>query len=188
VANVADGLLTDPEVVFDGATVHLFFSSLAIDANGAPLTFGIGHATSADGIHFAVAANPIPALWGARGPSVVQSAAGGWEMFFQRDSTADLQPVPSTFNPQLGIWRAASPDLTSWSVASGGRELVWDGSHPAEKYGWISVGDMTVVGGEHRYYYPAFSALTPPSGDWIVPLHDNGYAPSLVVLDMARRK
>jgi hypothetical protein len=189
VPGVADGLVADPEAVFDGTTVHLFFSSLAVDPDGGPLAFGIGHATSLDGVHFTAAMdNAIPVLYGGRGPSLVQDANGGWEMFFQRDSAADLMQVPSSFNPQLGIWRATSPDLSSWTVPSASRELEWDGTYVTERYGWISAGDMTLVNGEYRYYYSAFSALAPPSNQWVVPLQGNQYATSLDVLDMSRRQ
>lgn len=110
---VTDGIAADPEIASDGATLHLFFSSMPVDASGTPLAFGISHATSTDGIHWVpAAANPIAATNGSKGPSVVHDADGTWEMFYQDDSSLDLAQVPSTFNPQLGIWRATSPDLT----------------------------------------------------------------------------
>jgi hypothetical protein len=196
---VADGSVADPEIVYDGTTLHLFFSSLAVDATDAPLAFGIGHATSTDGIHWTSQSNnPITALNGGKGPSVVSSASGGWEIFFQRDTAAGLAMVPSTFNGQLGIWRATSPDLTTFTVDDTARDLTWDGSLLPEEYGWIAVGDMASVqsgasgattplaNGEHRYYYPAFSGLSPPAPSWVVPLQEGGSAPSLIVLDMAR--
>jgi hypothetical protein len=50
--DVADGLLADPELVVDGDTVHLFFSSMPVNAQMQPLAYGVSHATSKDGIHF----------------------------------------------------------------------------------------------------------------------------------------
>ncbi len=186
-AGVADGLVADPEIVFDGALLHLFFSSLAVDASGKPLAFGVSHATSTDGIHWTPAAgNPIAATNGSKGPSVVKTAQGSWEMYYQQDSSSDLAMVPSTFNPQLGIWKTTSSDLTTWTAPGAARELEWDGSLVTEKYGWIAVGDMALVGGEHRYYYPAFSGLTPPSPTWVCPTQ-TGNVPSLIVLDVARK-
>jgi hypothetical protein len=185
---LADGSVADPEIVFDGATFHLLFSSVAIDAMNHALAFGISHASSTDGIHFTAAAgNPIASLVGGRGPSIVRDPDGTWEMFFQRDSATDAMQVPSTFNPQVGIWRATSSDLAQWIVPSSMRELVWDGSLATETYGWISAGDMALVDGEYRYYYSAFSTLTPPASDWVVPTHD-GFHTSLIVLDLARRR
>lgn len=182
-----DGALADPEIVFDGTTLHLFFASLAVDANNAELAYGISHATSTDGLHWhADPRNPIATLIGGKGPSVVRDADGTWEMFFQRDSDQDLQAVPSTFFPQLGIWRSTSSDLETWSAPAAKRELEWDGALPSEAYGWIAAGDMTLTSGEYRYYYPAFSALAPPDPSWTVPTR-SGAKPSLIVLDMARR-
>jgi hypothetical protein len=186
VANVADGLVADPEIVVDAGTFHLFYSSAAVDGAGTAVAFGIGHATSSDGVHF-TPQPPIAALAGGRGPSVVRGPSG-WEMFFQKDSAADTATVPSTFNPQLGVWRATSGDLVSWTVGGTARDLTWDGAIASEKYGWISAGDMVFANGEHRYYYSAFADLAPPAPDWVVPLQGGQYAPALIVLDMARRR
>ncbi len=186
------GVVADPEIVFDGTTLHLFFSSLALGAGGNVLAYGISHATSTDGLKWTPTSNPIASLGvpgagainGSKGPSVVKNA-GGWEMYYQQDSMADLAMVPSTFNPQLGIWKSTSTDLTTWTAEPAKRELEWDGT-PDEKYGWVAVGDMVLVGTQYRYYYPAFSALAPPDPSWVVPTH-TGNVPSLIVLDMARR-
>jgi hypothetical protein len=192
-ANVAGGVVADPEIAFDGTTLHLFFSSLALDGSGNVLAYGISHATSTDGLRWTPASNPIAilgvpgggAINGSKGPSVVKTAAGTWEMYYQQDSSSDLAAVPSTFNPQLGIWRSSSSDLMTWTAEPATRELEWNGS-PNEEYGWIAVGDMALVAGQYRYYYPAFSALSPPSPTWVVPTH-SGSEPSLIVLDLARR-
>ncbi len=187
VANEADGLVADPEIVLAGSTLHLFFSSMAVNAASTPIAFGVSHATSTDGIHWTpVGVNPIAAIGLGKGPSVVKDSSGTYEMFYQSDTTADLAPIPSTFSPQLGIWRATSPDLNTWSGPDLKRELTWDGTINSEKYGWIAVGDMTLAGGEYRYYYPAFSTEVPPSPDWVVPIH-SGNTTSLIVLDVARR-
>ena len=187
-AGVVDGLVADPEIVFDGTTFHLFFSSAAVDGSRAALAFGVAHATSTDGIHWtATAGNPIATLNGSKGPSIVRDASGHWEMFFQRDTDADLASVPSTFNPQLGIWRSTSTDLATWTAPGTTRELTWDGTDPLQKYGWIAVGDMTLVNGEHRYYVPAFSALSPPDSGWVVPTK-GGFLASRIVLDLFRRR
>jgi hypothetical protein len=189
---VTGGIVADPEIAFDGTTLHLFFSSLGMDGSGNILAYGISHATSTDGIHWTPANNPIAnlgsggaALDGSKGPSVVQNPSGGWEMFYQQDSSSDLIAVPSTFNPQLGIWKSTSSDLTTWTAEPASRELEWDGSLVTEEYGWIAVGDMWIHDGQYRYYYPAFSGLAPPSPTWVVPTQ-TGSEPSLIVLDMAR--
>jgi len=119
--------------------------------------------------------------------TAIDAAIGSWEMSLQADSAADLAPIPSVCNPQLGIWRAISTDLTHWTMRGATRELEWDGSLATETYGWIAAGDVAVVGGEYRYYYPAFSTLAPRSSDWGVPIQGWTLATSLIVMDMARR-
>lgn len=187
VAGVADGLVADPEIVRVGSTFHLFFSSLAVDASGSPLAFGVSHATSTDGIHWTAASgNPIAAINGSAGPSVVQLADGSFELFFYRDSDAEKATIPTTFNPMLGVWKSTSKDLSAWNAPGAAREIAWDGSLSYEKYGWIATGDMVVHGGEHRWYYVAFDADGAPSG-WVAPTH-SGYAPAVISLSMARRR
>jgi hypothetical protein len=186
VAGVVDGLLADPEVVWDGSTIHLFYSSLAMSKSG-PVWYGIGHATSTDGVHWTVLDNGETAsLSGGQGPSVVKGPAG-WEIYFHDDFMGDQAKVPTSFNPQYGIRRGTSANLAAWTVDDKSYELTWDGSDN-EKYGWVAVGDMTFVNGVHRYYYPAFSALQGPDTTWVAPLAAGGYVPSLMVLDMARRQ
>jgi hypothetical protein len=186
-AGVVDGQVADPEIVRDDAgTFHLFFSSYAVDANGGPLAFGVSHATSTDGIHFTPQmGNPILPGSGGAGPSVRRAQDGTWELFFYRDSKADLAMVPSTFNPMLGIWRATSTDLATWSVPSATRELTWDGSYPYEAYGWVATGDMAFGAPELRWYYVAFSSQNPPAG-WFTTTH-TGTAPAVIALSMAQR-
>jgi hypothetical protein len=61
-SGVADGLVADPELVVDpdGKTLHLFMSSEAIDNKGAPILYGVSHATSHDGVHWSASpANPV---------------------------------------------------------------------------------------------------------------------------------
>lgn len=62
VLGVADGLVADPELVVDpdGKTLHLFMSSEAIDNQGAPIKYGVSHATSRDGVHWTPSpGNPV---------------------------------------------------------------------------------------------------------------------------------
>lgn len=187
IADVSDGLVADPEVVLDAGTFHLFFSSLAVDGAGNPLAYGISHATSSDGIHWApTAANPVATLQGSAGPSVVRLADGSWELFFYRDSDAEKATIPTTFNPMLGVWRATSADLATWTSPGETREIAWDGAYAYEKLGWIATGDMAVRDGEHRWYYVAFDVEGAPSG-WVAPTH-GGYENAVIALSLARRR
>lgn len=49
-AELAGGILADPEVHLIDGVYHLWFSSCAHDASDRPLAFGISHATSSEGI------------------------------------------------------------------------------------------------------------------------------------------
>jgi hypothetical protein len=186
--NVADGMVADPEIVQDDAgTLHLFFSSYAVDSMGNTLAYGISHATSQDGVHFTQQANnPIAAINYSAGPSVYRTMDGTWELYFYLDSTTDRAMIPSTFNPELGEWRATSTDLMNWTPPGSTRDIEWDGSYPYEAYGWIATGDMAFGAPEHRWYYVAFSSQNPPSG-WTVPTH-TGNVPAVIALSMAQRE
>ena len=63
-------IVADPEVQFVGGTYHLWFSSFACEGTSCATVkaFGIGHATSTDGIHWTVDAAPIPCC-SARAPT-----------------------------------------------------------------------------------------------------------------------
>lgn len=182
---VADGLVADPEVIYEGGVFHLFFSSLAVNTDRAPLAFGVSHATSIDAIHWTFAAeNPVPNLNGA-GPTVVESAQG-YELWFYADSDADKAQIPSVFNPMYGIFRSTSLDLNGWTATDTARDLVWDGNFATERYGIIAAGDMLFHDGEYRYYYPAFGDFDVPT-DFVVPTHDD-YLPAVIMLDVAYRR
>jgi hypothetical protein len=192
-AGVADGIAADPDVIVapDG-TLHVFFSSMAVDAAGAVLAYGLGHATSRDGVAWTVArGNPF--LSGGAGPSIVTGARGaGYSLFFYEDSAADRAAMPSVFSPERGAFelRAAALD-GPWAAApgnaTGGRAVAWDGSVPTEALGWVATGDVAAGAprGERRWYYPAFSVVDVPSG-FVAPTH-NGTAPAVFALSVMVR-
>jgi hypothetical protein len=185
--DVADGLLADPELVVDGDTVHLFFSSMPVNAQMQPLAYGVSHATSKDGIHFTPQPNN-PQVSGAAQPSVVKDPSSGvWELFYVSDTDQEKATEPSTFNPFLGVFRSTSPDLSTWSAQPAQRYLTWDPNAPGEVYGLIAAGDMALREGIHRYYYPGWSSKDVPAG-FVCPLRDGSYPPAVIVLDLAIRR
>ena len=221
VAGVADGLVADPELVVDpdGTTLHLFFSSEAIDSRGTPLKYGVSHATSQDGVHWVVSpGNPVratpPLFWATRtpliprtqainggsGPSVVRGTSAGFQLFFLQDSAQDKAKIPTTFNPELGVWAANASSLAGpWRRSGsgqglGGREVSWDASVPTEGPGWIATGDMAwnAPGGERRWYYVAFDVTPPILSGWVAPVHPSlrnplGLEPAMIALSMMHR-
>jgi hypothetical protein len=185
--DVADGLLADPELVVDGDTIHLFFSSMPVNAQMQPLAYGISHATSKDGIHFTVQPNN-PQVPGAAQPSVVKDPTSGvWELFYVSDTDQEKATEPSTFNPFLGVFRSISSDLSTWSAKPAQRYLTWDPNAPGEVYGLIAAGDMALRDGIHRYYYPGWSTQNVPAG-FLCPLRDGTYPAAVIVLDLAIRR
>lgn len=184
--NIADGLLADPELHVEGDTLHLFTSSMAVDGMGVPLNFGVSHATSTDGIHWAPQPGN-PQVFGGAQPSVVRDPASQeYELFYVEDTDADKAMVPSGFNPFLGVWRRTSPDLLTWSAAGPSRDFSWDGDQKTEVYGLIAAGDMAYRDGVYRYYYPGWSADAVPPG-FLCPLQDGSLEPGVIVLDLALR-
>jgi hypothetical protein len=198
-SGVADGLVADPELVVDddGRTLHLFMSSLAMDASSSALRYGISHATSTTG-WMPSAANPV--VNGGAGPSVLRdAAAGGWQLFFLQDSAADKAKVPTTFNPELGVWAANASGLRGpWTrqiagPGAGGREVSWCASCGPEKLGWVATGDFAfnAPGGERRWYFVAFDPAPPIPSGWVAPVialrHPLGLEPAVIALSMAHR-
>ncbi len=164
-ADVGAGVVADPEVIFDGANYHLFFSSLAAKTDRVSyLGYGISHATlsamDTPRLRLAVG-NPQATLIGAAQPSIVKTETG-FELYAIYDSAADAALVPSQFNPYYGIFKHTSTDLMTWSAKPANHEFSMAGAGPNEKYGMIKAGDMTYADGIHRYYYPAFRSDNVP--------------------------
>ena len=200
-SGVADGLLADPELVVDpdGKTLHLFMSSLATDAKSGALAYGVSHATSADGGAMWTPSAANPAVNGGAGPSVLRSEVG-WQLFFLQDSSADKAKVPTTFNPELGVWAANATSLRGpWAsqnngAGAGGREISWCDTCGPEQLGWIATGDFAfnAPGGEKRWYFPAFDPHPPIPAGWVAPVHRSlrhplGLQPAVMALSMAHR-
>lgn len=185
-AGIADGLLADPELREHDGVLHLFTSSMGVNDLGEPLNFGISHATSTDGIHWA----PQPAnpqVSGGAQPSLVRDPSkADFELFYVQDTAADKAMEPSIFNPFLGVWRRTSPDLLSWSDPGAARDFIWEGGQKNEVYGLIAAGDMAFRDGVYRYYYPGWSTDAVPPG-FLCPLQDGTFPPAVIVLDLALR-
>lgn len=178
VAGVEDGIVADPEVVFDGAGYHLFFSSYAsrVDRKAA-LAYGVGHAdlpSMAAPLPRPRTGNPV--LEGATQPSVVRGPAG-FEMFVVYDSDADKARSPLAFPfSYWGPWRHTSTDLATFSAKPATYDFAFDGAGPQDRYGMVKAGDMAYADGVYRYYYPAFGALRVPEGFYAPVRRDAGIA------------
>lgn len=193
-------IVADPEVVLVGGTYHLWFSSFSCaGANcGTVTAFGIGHATSTDGIHWAVDAAPIPSLsrasadptTGGAQPSVIYDDVHcRWELWLTSDSPPtenDDQPVE--FNNMVGVWRATSTDGSTWSINySFARDFVWDASAPGEHLGLLTGADIAAVGGGRYMVYVGFDDQNVPTGSFLPDRTATGYRPGVMTLNLATR-
>lgn len=165
VANVENGVVADPEAVFDGTNYQLFFSSLASKADRTTyLAYGISHLTLTS---LATPARTIPTgnpvLSGAAQPSIVKTPSG-YELFAIYDSATDSMMVPSVFNQYYGIWKHSSTDLQTFSAKAAQHEFSMAGAPAGEKLGMVKAGDMVYVDGIYHYYYPAFRSDRVPTG------------------------
>ena len=186
VADVASGIVADPEVIAYGGTFHLMFSSVAVTSEGAfvPGTFGISRATSSDLVHWtATAGNPIPALIGGGQPTLLVDG-GALTMYFGQDSDEDRATIPSALFPTLGFWKATSPDGVSWTRSSTStRDFTWLASDLGEDLGLIN-GPEVARGpdGLVRLYYSGFGTRSQPAGSCVYVFDRSGSTPELATV------
>lgn len=193
VSGLVGGVVADPEVVYADGVYHLFYSSFGHDADDNFLAFGVGHATSADGVRWEpVVAAPIPELLNGEGvsgqqPSVSYNAAmARWEMAFTLDSDDERRAMPSTFNPSMGTWMATSADLMTWNIDySAGRDFYWQPEADNEELGLLTGASLITVGDEQRLFYTGWGSRGVPDG-FVVPVH-SGTEPAVLNLLVATR-
>jgi hypothetical protein len=190
VPGLTGGVVADPEVQLIQGTYHLWFSSFAHDAENKILAFGVSHATSADGVHWIPSpGNPIPSLRnagnaGGQQPSVAWNPVlARWEMWFTSDSEDEASQIPSTFNPALGFWMAASADGITWKVDYGAaRDVYWRPDSPYEEFGLLTGAEVVIADGVRHLFYTGWGSVNVPEG-FLVPLRDRrGYAPAVLSL------
>lgn len=174
---VAEGVVADPDVVLKDGVFHMWFSSFACSGacgEDEYLGFGIGYATSEDGIRWRPAVkNPLPALVGTKAPSVIwNEVSKRFEMWLTWDDEDELRQIPAigTFEA-FGYWRATSVDGSRWDLDMGGvRDFSWDETSAAEEFGMFTAGEVVRRGEELRLYYIAWGSEKYPGRDLIVPV------------------
>jgi hypothetical protein len=205
-AELGNGLVADPEVIFDGIGYQLFFSSLASKADRSQfLDFGISRARinsmNTPRLSFE-SPNLNPVLRGGSQPSIIHTETS-YELYAVYDSPDDSALMPSTFNAYYGIWKHTSSDLNSWSAKASSHDFSMANAPAQERYGMIKAGDMTYADGIHRYYYPTFrsdnvpadfycpvrkgSVMPIPAGS-ITAFPDVDLVPSVISLEVAARR
>jgi hypothetical protein len=195
VPGLAGGVVADPEVQLIGGVYHLWFSSFAHDLKNNILAFGISHATSDDGIHWVPSpGNPIPGLRNAQNAGGQQPSVAWnpilerFEMWFTSDSDEEKKGIPSTFNPALGFWRAASTDGIAWTVDySAARDVFWRPDSPDEEFGLLTGADVVIADGVRHLFYTGWGSVNIPDG-FLVPVRDRrGHVPAVLGLFHAQK-
>jgi hypothetical protein len=194
----AGAIVSDPELALVDGTYHLWFSSFACGGTncGAVMDYGIGHATSTDGVHWTVAEAPVRTLLrtqidpksGGSQPSVIYDADHcRWEMWLHSDAAADVASQPVDFNNMAGVWHAASNDAVHWNINySGSRDVSWMASAAGEHLGLLTGADVAAKSTGRYMVYVGFDDASVPSG-FVLPARAGGTMPGVMALNLAAR-
>jgi len=174
----SDGIVADPEVALVDGIYHLFFSSFS--CSGASCantdTFGVAHATSADGITWTIKEAPVRSLLrtsaltsGGQQPSVIYDPIHcKWEMWLRSDSATDVMNQPVDFNNMAGVYKADSTDGINWNVNFAfNRDFAWAPTDPnsgGEDLGLLTGADVAMNGNGRLMLYVGFDDDNVPSG------------------------
>ncbi len=191
-------IVADPELALVGSTYHLWFSSYACTGSPCAATdYGIGHATSTDGIHWTVAEVPVKSLLrasidpttGGGQPSVVYDAFHcEYEMWFTSDASGDTLTQPVVFNNMAGVWHADSTDGITWHVDfTRERDVTWDKTQPGEHLGLLTGADVGDKDGARYMVFVGFDDQNVPTGFALPDRSVQGYEPGVMTLDLATR-
>jgi len=173
-----DGVVADPDLALVDGIYHLFFSSFSCSgANcGTAQTFGVAHATSADGITWTIKEAPVRSLLktsaltsGGQQPSVIyDSIHCRWEMWLRSDAAADVAAQPIDFNNMAGVYKAESTDGENWNVNYAfNRDLAWAPMDPnggGEDLGLLTGADVAMNGNGRLMLYVGFDDDNVPAG------------------------
>ena len=130
--------------------------------------YGVGHATSTDGIHWASlrGAGAIAAAGerrsgraGGAQPSVIYDAVHcRWELWQTSDATGETDAQPIVFNNMAGVWHATSIDGVTWTIDYSGhaRPRVERRRRPRRAPRPLTGADVAVKDGGRYMMYGAF--------------------------------
>ncbi len=197
--NAGGAIVADPEVAYVGGTYQLWFSSFACIGTSCSTVadYGIGHATSPDGIHWSVLEAPVRSLLrklidpttGGSQPSVIYDAPHcRWEMWLHSDAPGETDPQPIVFNNMAGVWHATSKDGVLWSIDyTGLRDLAWMQSASGEHLGLLTGADVAANGTARYMLYGGFDDQNIPAGFVLPDRSAQGYEPGVITLNLATR-
>lgn len=194
-----DGIVADPELALVDGVYHLWFSSFACTGGSCETTsdFGIGHATSTDGVHWTVAEAPVRSLLrtssdtrsGGQQPSVVYDAEHcRYELWLTSDVGTENDAQPIEFNNMMGVYKAESTDGASWSIRyDRPRDLQWSASEPGEHLGLLTGADVAQSSSGRLMLYVGFDDQNVPSGFFLPDRTAMGFRPGVMTLQVATR-
>lgn len=192
-------IVADPEVVYVDGTYHLWFSSFACSGTDCATVdaYGIGHATSTDGVHWAVDAAPVTSLLrasadktsGGAQPSVIYDELHcRWEMWLTNDAPSETDDQPIDFNNMAGVWHATSTNGATWSINySFARDFVWDGTASGEHLGLLTGADIAIKGTGRYMVYVGFDDQNVPDGSYLPDRTMTGFREGVMTLNVATR-
>ncbi len=194
-------IVADPEVAVVDGTYHLFFSSFACSGTGCatPTAYGVGHATSPDGVTWTVAEAPVRTLLrqqnvptsGGSQPSVLYDAVHcRWELWLASDLAGDHDDQPADFNNMAGVYRAESLDGIGWNIDySRARDLSWNAAAPraGEALGLLTGADVAANGNGRLMLYVGFDDQSVPDGFFLPDRTPTGFRPGVMTLNIATR-
>ncbi len=192
-------VIDDPEVVIEDGVYHLFFSSFSCKDTNCATTAnrGVGHATSTDGITWALAQSPVRSLMrasadnttGGVAPSAIYDAVHcRWELWQSNDLAADTTSQPVVLENTAGIWHAESSDALQWSIFySSQRDVTWNAAAPAagEKLGMRTGADVADVSGGRVMVYVGYDDQNVPANSTLPT--SNAARPGVMTLNIATR-
>jgi hypothetical protein len=192
-------IVDDPEVVLQDGVYHLFFSSFSCEGVNCASTVhrGVGHATSIDGIAWALAQSPVKSLLrasaddktGGNAASAIYDAVHcRWELWQSNDATGDTTAQPVALDNTAGVWHAESSDALQWSIFySGQRDVAWNQAQPAagEQLGMRTGADVAEIAGGRVMVYVGYDDQNVP-GNSTLPT-SNGTQAGVMTINIATR-
>ena len=194
-----NGIVADPELALVNGVYHLWFSSFACTGTSCETTtdFGVGHATSTDGVHWTVLEAPVRSLLrasadtktGGQQPSVIYDADHcRYEMWMTSDLGNENDAQPIEFNNMMGVYKAESMDGVTWSINyTRARDLQWSQTEAGEHLGLLTGADVAQNSTGRLMLYVGFDDQNVPAGFFLPDRTATGFRPGVMTLQVATR-
>ena len=192
---LGDGVVADPEVLYQNNLFHMWFSCFAETAPvRSPLAYGLGHATSRDGVVWEFPnANPLATLYkqgdvsGGVQPSVLfNTSIAKYEMWFSNDNSEDKVSIPCSFNTVKGFWKATSIDGVIWSPDYTKRSLIYSSQLGYEALGFLTGVKVILKDDAYYAYYSSWgNEQIPDKSIYLCPDQKGLLMPGVLTLNRA---